>query len=394
MADTTMLGPTPSVGVADYKAIVNQDYHTMPWTNATGSNVSAGDIVVVNGLIGTPIGNIDNGKTGTLLFLTVINVRKKNETLTQGNAVYWDTAGDPYNSTAGSGAATATQAGNYFMGRVIETASSTAERVRVLLIPNTNGMSAFSATTLGNLLTGGTEQTIYQTSATQNYPIGTIRQLADGRKFRYAKAGASPITRGLMQQSGVADTKFLDITQTGHAQIAGATAITVLCTTGSGAAVNAFAGGRLLVTTGTNLGDIYQISSSALQATDTLLDLVLAEPLRNAIAATDKIAVMPSRWMGTVVVPTTTATAAAAGVPLVDVAANNYYWAQTFGPAPLIVDTGDTIVVGAKVGIPGTNAVAGAGGVATATGFAYPIYGTVLWIATAGEPALVFLELE
>lgn len=394
MSDTTILGPTPSVGLGDFQAIENMDYHTMPWTNATGGNVARGDVVVVNGTVGVAIGPIDNGKSGTLVTLSVVSVRKKNESISQGAVCYWDPTGDPYLGAAGTGAVTGTATGHYFMGRAIAAADATDRRVRVLLMPTANGMTAFTAQTIGNIVSGGIEQDIWTASATQNYPVGTMRQIPDGRRFRYSKAGASPITRALMQQTAVKDSKSIDITQTGHAQTAGAASITVLVTTGGGWADNYFAGGILIVTTGANLGDSYPILTSKLQTDDTLLDLVLAEPLRNAIAATDKIAVLTSRWMGTVVVPTTTATAAAAGVPLVDVTAAYYYWAQTKGPAPLIVDTGDTLVVGGKAGIPGTNAVAGAAGVATATGFAYPIYGTVLWIGTAGEPAIVNLELE
>jgi len=242
--------------------------------------------------------------------------------------------------------------------------------------------------------TSGTSQDTYSISATQNYLLGTIRELADGRRFRYAKAGASNITRALMQQSAALDTHFSDITQTGHAQVAAATSITTLCTTGSAVAANYFAGGRLIVTTGTNLGDSYPIISSALESTDTLMDLVLGEPLRNAIAATDKVTLIPNRWFNTIVVPVTTATGAAAGVPLVDVTAAYFYWAQTKGPCPIIVDTGDTLVVGGKGGIPATNAVAGAVGTATATAYAFPFYGMVMSIGTAAEPALINLELE
>ncbi len=394
MADSTNFGPTPSTGLTDFKAITNQDYHTMPWTNSTGSNVAASDIVNVNGVIGMAVGDIDGGKSGTLVILTVVNVRKKHEAVSQGAAIYWDPTGDPCNATAGSGAATGTATNAYFMGRAIADALIGDERLRVLMIPNANGMTAFSAETFGNVASGGIDQDIYTASATKNYDLGTIRQFSDGRRFRYSQAGASNITRALMQQTAVADSKFLNIAQTGHSQTAGATSITVLCTTGSAVAANYFAGGRFTVLTGTNIGDSYLIVSSSLQATDTLLNLVLGEPLRNNIATTDKTAVTPNRWKSTVVVPTTTATAAAAGVPLIDVTAAYYYWAQTKGAAPMIVDTGDTLVIGAKAGIPGTDAVAGTAGVATATAYAFPTYGTVLYISVADQSALINLELE
>jgi predicted RecA/RadA family phage recombinase len=233
MSDTTAYGPTPSSGLADFKALVDQGYHTMPWTNGTAANVLNGDPVVVNGTVGIAVGDIDIGKKGTLLILTATNIRKKNEAISQGAAMYWDPTGNPYLGTAGSGAVTATAAGNYYLGRAIVAAGSTAERVRVLLIPNASNTTAWGYNTYGNVISGGVEQDTTTTSATQNFPVGTLREYPDGRKFRYSKAGAGNITRALMQQAAAAESKFIDITQTGRAQVVGATSITTLCTTGS-----------------------------------------------------------------------------------------------------------------------------------------------------------------
>jgi hypothetical protein len=74
MADTTAYGPTPSVGLDDFQALINQDYHTMPYTNSSATDIAAGAPVVVNGLVGIAIGVIAAGKSGTLLILTTVNV--------------------------------------------------------------------------------------------------------------------------------------------------------------------------------------------------------------------------------------------------------------------------------------------------------------------------------
>ena len=383
----------------------------VPYTNTGTTDLLGGQVLVANGKVQVVLGSgiralgSPNGpNTGSVAigFGWFDWLCDASTFTTPFTAVYWNATGTPVDQSGaaitaltGTGCLTTASAGATFVGWTSSEQPSPlmlgdGARARAWLA---EGPTAWGST-FGSVLAGGTVQDTYVTSATQNYALGTIRETSDGRRFRYARAGASPITRALMQQTAVADTKFIDITQTGHAQVAAATSITVLCTTGSGVAANYFAGGMLVVTTGTNAGDLYRIVSSALENTDTLLDLVLAEPLRNAIAATDKVAIFPNRWQATVVVPTTTATAAIAGVPLVDVAANYYYWAQTRGVAPLIVDTGDTLVIGGKAGVPATNAVAGACGTATATAYAFPIYGTVKWIATAAEPALVNLELE
>ncbi len=187
MTDTTAYGPTPSVGAADFQARIDMDYHTMPWTNATGSDVAAGDVVVVNGLPGIAIGAIDNGASGTLQILTVINVVKKYEAISQGAVVYWDSTGDPYGGTAGTGAATCTAASNYYMGKALVAALIGDARVKVYLMPMAHGATAYGYSDNADLLTGGTVQGTREQSATQNYPLGMKRTYADGRIFRYVK---------------------------------------------------------------------------------------------------------------------------------------------------------------------------------------------------------------
>ncbi len=383
----------------------------VPYTNSTAADIMGGTVIVSNGkvvvVLGSGIralGSNSGPNTGSVAigFGWFDWLCDASTFTTPYTAVYWNATGTPVDQSgvaitalSGTGCLTTSSSGATFVGftnpeQPAPAILGDAARARAWL---TEGAADWGST-LGGILGGGVPQDTYATSATQNYQLGTIRETTDGRRFRYARAGAGAITRALMQETAVADTKFIDITQTGHAQVVGATAITVLVTTGSAVALNYFAGGKMLVTTGTNAGDIYDIVSSVIESTDTKLDLVLATPLRNAIAATDKVTILPNRWQATVVMPVTTATAAAAGVPLVDVAATYFYWAQTRGPAPLIVDTGDTLVLGGKAGIPATNAVAGACGTATATAYAFPVYGTVRWIAAAGEPALINLELE
>ena len=144
------------------------------------------------------------------------------------------------------------------------------------------------------------------------------------------------------------------------------------------------------------LGDIYGIVASKLQSTDTLRDLKLSTPWRNAMLATGEISLNYNAFFKTVVHPTTTATAPVAGVPLCPVAIGYYYWSQVKGPAPVMVDTGDTIEIGSYVGCPRTNAVAGACGPVTTvtTEQLRTVWGRAMSIAAADEPALINLCIE
>jgi hypothetical protein len=232
---------------------------------------------------------------------------------------------------------------------------------------------------------------IYTADESQAYEVGTKLEYGDGRVFRYSRAGGV-IGAALMSQQAVVETKLVAVAQTAHPQVVGATEITVLITTGATLVDDELAGGFFNVNKGaaSALGDIYKIKSSKLQATDTLLDLVLETPIRNAIVATDEITIVPAKQSNVVVFPTTQ-TGAANGAALIDVADNEYFWAQTAGPAPVIVDTSETVAIGDTVGAPAAMAVAGACGVRVTL---KPSWGTVMIVAAAAEPAIVDLDLE
>jgi predicted RecA/RadA family phage recombinase len=99
-----------------------------------GSDVAAGDVIVTNSIIGIATRAIASGVKGNLVVEGVCRVRKKQEALTAFATVYWDATGDPYNSTAGSGALTATSTNNTYFGFVITAAASTDEFVDVMLV--------------------------------------------------------------------------------------------------------------------------------------------------------------------------------------------------------------------------------------------------------------------
>jgi hypothetical protein len=237
---------------------------------------------------------------------------------------------------------------------------------------------------------------VYTASATPQARLGFKFEDPFGRRFRYAKGGAVALVQAFMTQTAVQESKMVAIVQTGYAQAAGSKRISVLCTTASASAEDDFAGGWLVCNKVSPLpvGDIYPIISSKLQSTDTILDLELATPWRNAMLVTGEVSLNYNMYFKTIVAIATTITAVPAGVPLCAVPAGYYYWSQTKGPAPLNKDAGDTLIIGAYAGIPATDAVAGTCGNATATGYAFPVYGRVMSIGDDNEPALIDLNLE
>lgn len=73
----------------------------MPYTNATGSDIASGDVVVVGTLVGIAMGDIADTATGELAIEEVWEVAKAAPlVIAQGDLLYWDTADSNVNKTA------------------------------------------------------------------------------------------------------------------------------------------------------------------------------------------------------------------------------------------------------------------------------------------------------
>jgi hypothetical protein len=235
---------------------------------------------------------------------------------------------------------------------------------------------------------------VYSNTADQKYALGTILDLEDGRRFRYARAGTTALAVALMTQAEAATAQWLEEIQTGKSGAIGDTTYAALITTGATPAVDEWAEGWMVVNKGASeLGHMYKIVSNTSHATAPTVTLADPGGLRVVISATSECSFVKNSWADVIVVPAGAGTNRPTGVPLVAFTANTYGWLQTRGPCPMTVDTGDTLVAGDKAGEPATGAVAGAVGVYDADGTELP-YGYVMSIATAGETAIIDLQLE
>jgi len=95
-------------------------------------DVAVGAVVVESNLLGMATRPIAANAQGSLAVSGVFDIVKANEQITQGSLVYWDADGDPYNGTAGTGAATTTSTDNTLIGVALATAGATDEKVSVL----------------------------------------------------------------------------------------------------------------------------------------------------------------------------------------------------------------------------------------------------------------------
>ncbi len=263
------------------------------------------------------------------------------------------------------------------------------EKPRILTPPS------YRSVTINGDEGGRPYQSIYEESSTQKHALGTKLVFSDGRIFRYTKNGAAALGKSLMCQGPASVSNVVEELQTtsGANVEVGDEEIIVDITTGSAMAENALAGGVLVVNKSTGIGDIYGILANKVQTTDTLMRVLLDTPIRNAFSATTEITCLANPYNGAIVFPTSGQSNIAIGVPLIDVTIGYYFWAQRAGICPGIVDAGDTIVVGEPCGRPGTHGTAGGFGLVANDG-TDDVWGRVLYVATAGEAALIQLTLE
>ncbi len=233
-------------------------------------------------------------------------------------------------------------------------------------------------------------QSVYEESVIQHYPLGTLFQLGE-RWFRYANCGAG-FGQGLVLQSSVV---VGDHQQRVNAVVApvdtnivtpaiGATAVTA----------HQYVDGWCTIPKVTGLGACYKIKSHATNAGSLNFPITLYDDLWEALDATSEVTLTTNAFRGTIVVPAAAnaQTARVVGVALLDVTTDYFYWCQTKGPAPVLCDTGETLIVGDECSPQTTTEVAGAVGVVTS--LLSNVVGRVMAVAPAAEYALVHLDLD
>jgi hypothetical protein len=181
----------------------------------------------------------------------------------------------------------------------------------------------------------GFSQGIYEQSATQKERIGTVRELDDGRTFVYCKNGAGALLAGNVLGAVTTAGMTEDTVTVAHA--VGTTRVT-MTDAGAGTAVNAYAGGRLVVNDGGGAGEVYDIVSNTAAAAGLTFELVLETGLTTAwVIATTDITVYPNKYNGVVANPAD-GERLPVGVAQRPVTAAYYFWAQVLGDGSMLLD--------------------------------------------------------
>lgn len=266
----------------------------------------------------------------------------------------------------------------------------------------------------GSILLSGAD--VLKTTTGKINPLGTRGYTRDGRVFRYTRNGATALKPGLPVQSSVPLAGALAVGSGTTELKANTSKVSVITgSTGVFTTRNAFADGYLwLRTSSTSKGAaVYaQIKSNTTQtATATgkvVFDFHSGDALYSAttnIGTTNvTIGIIRNEYDKVVVKPSGIITAPVVGVPVRPVAANAYFWLQTWGPCPVRCDATAVKIgypVGAStntsaryIGVNSTKPTSGASvGTWTVINNIIGGLGTAMVVGVSGEYRTIFLKV-
>lgn len=177
-------------------------------------------------------------------------------------------------------------------------------------------------------------QDVRETSSTKQHPLGQKAE-AQGKLYRYAKAGASNLAIAELQVNADVDTNVVNKTVAAAAAV-GDTTVTV--TVAGTVVADAYADGTLTISDGTGEGINYKVTGNTGITGSGTIVVSLADPIKIAlVVTTSEYTLTKSPW-DSVVVSATDQADMAVGVPNVAIAAGEYGWLQTRGTCSVLWD--------------------------------------------------------
>lgn len=247
------------------------------------------------------------------------------------------------------------------------------------------------------------EKNIREETSDKRHPLGTRGYTRDGRVFRYAKAGATNLTIGHMNQTPAAHADFTDGGALLLAATTLSTSITLTITGASITTANCFADGYMMSKDNTGQGQMAMIKSHPITGTAaTTCKFNLQEDSTLTAAVTTGTTVFGfwhNLYYDVIVCPGSAPTGIAVGVNIMGITASYYFWIQTWGPC--LVECDAAVVVGSGVTIDSSSAgsilAVGSTGNSTTTLLLMhtrPMSGTAIEVGNAADHGLIFLTIS
>jgi len=133
--------------MAQTPALTYSDDGAIDYTPA--SAVTGGTVVVLNGIVGIVVSDIDANEKGSLTTEGIFKLPKTTAAMVRGLPVHWDPTGSPDSGDASSGAANQLGVGTY-AGILVETAASGDDYAIVDLNAPTNLLAVAAVTAAGS----------------------------------------------------------------------------------------------------------------------------------------------------------------------------------------------------------------------------------------------------
>lgn len=192
------------------------------------------------------------------------------------------------------------------------------------------------------------QQGIFEESSTAKHKRGTRMQLADGRVFFYGDVVEAVVAGKLCFSKPTHADNTAMVTTTASAAV-GAKTLSGMTVGGTAITANEFAEGYLITQKVSGTGNCYKIKShTSGTSAGTNLNIVLYDPLQQAIATTTEVTFCYNPWYK-MSQPTTTVTSPPAGVPLRAFTIAYYGWVQTWGICAIQHDEAGSLTIGMRV---------------------------------------------
>ena len=182
----------------------------------------------------------------------------------------------------------------------------------------------------------GVSQGLYDESSTQQGNIGALRELPDGRRFRYAYFEAATAA-GLLVSQDVSATAVVETDNIATAAAIGAVTVTLTDSGTLGSATaNQYAGAYLHTTDDAGEGYTYRIIGNTAASSDAV-DFSLYDPLVIAVTTATDVAITGGLWYK-VRGATHDTDYLISGVTNRVMQASYYGWVQTTGVCTILAD--------------------------------------------------------
>lgn len=223
-------------------------------------------------------------------------------------------------------------------------------------------------------------------STTKVQDLGTVAETADGRVYRYAKAGGSNLAAGLVN-TGTARIANHTINSVATAAAVGVRQVNITLAGNTATTLDQYADGYLTIIDSAGVGSAYRLEGNPVIAGSGTGVVQLSEAIATALTTSSKASLIYNPWDLSIV------SASAVALPCngtnnVAVTAASYFWSQTGGIASVlsdgVVDKGSGAILSDAVN--GAVEVEVAGTVTQRVGFApdatvttkyYPIFLTL-----------------